>query len=170
MSKMRKNIQDIYKVLVNDETLLRLLHYIDNTDDSDANSPLNPSKPNILDMAIATKWDIIQDVIKTTPKIDDLDSDKKCRVLIFPGDRRGTGNYLISNQKFIFDIFIHVDIDNVDQRLSWVCDCLNELICNERITGMGKILFIDGKNILSIKNYIGYRLIYEFSDFQKLGS
>lgn len=161
---MRKNIQDIYKVLVGDETLLRLLYYIDNTDDKEVNSPLNPSKTNIL--SLSNKWDIIQDIIKTTPKIDDLDSTKKCRVLIFPGDRDGTGNYLVSDQQFYFDTFVHTAIDNVDQRLSWICDTLNELICNKNITGFGKILFVRGRNILSIQNYLGYRLIFEFSDLK----
>lgn len=162
MSKMRKNIQDIYKVLSTDETLLRLLHYIGNTNDSDANSPLNSSKPNILDMAIATKWDIIQDVIKTSKKVKDLDSTKKCRVLIYPGKRSGTRNYLMADQKFIIDVLVEMDINDVDQRMAWICDTINDLIFDQKVTGVGKIGFEDGGQIGAPEGYEGYRLIYEF--------
>jgi hypothetical protein len=155
---MRKMIQDIYKVLVQDETLLRLLHYKpkDALDD-----PLDPSKPNILDMEEKSKWKIINDCVATTPQVSDLDTSEKCRILFYFGRRERTDNYLFANQEIIFDVITHVDFDGVDQRLSWICDRVNELIFNKRLTGIGKIYFSGGGIMNNVpNNYTGYKLLY----------
>lgn len=154
---MRKYIQDIYRVLTNDETLLRLLYYlpVDGLD-----SPLDTNKENILDKL--DKWDIILDRIVTSPKVDDLlDTEPKCRLLFYAGRRQSTNNYLLSSQEMVFDVLVHFDFDSVDQRQSWICDRINELICNkENITGIGKILFQGANGIGAPKGYVGYRMSY----------
>ncbi len=158
--EMRKNIQDIYKVLTTDETLLRLLYYpaINPLD-----SPLSPSKQNILEMPDEEKWAIILDRIMTTPKVDDLVDDKpKCRLLFYAGDRNVTKNYLVADQEFVFDVICHLNFDEVDQRLTWICDTINDLLFNKRITGVGKVEFKSGRPIGAPNGYIGYRLRYLF--------
>ena len=161
--EMKKCIQDIYKVLSTDENLLRLLYYSNPVNALD--SPLDPTKSNILNME--DKWDIIFDLIQTSPKVSDLDSVNKCRLLIYPGRRSSTGSYLIGSQEFVFDILVNMEADLIDQRLSWVCDTVNELLFNERIAGFGKMMFKSGGNINCPSEYVAYRLIYEFGDFQK---
>jgi hypothetical protein len=157
---MRENIQDIYGVLISDETLLRLLYYLP----EDANdSPLSPTKQNILSMPELEKWSIISDVIKTSAKTDDLTFTPKCRLFIYPGRRGSTNNYLFADQRIIFDVLVHFDYEDVDLRLEWICDTVNELIFNQRITGMGKVLFEIGEKISAPEGYVGYRLIYSFS-------
>jgi hypothetical protein len=156
---MRENMQDIYKVLTSSEKLLRLLYYkpINATDD-----PLSISKTNILDMPELTRWEIIQDRIKTTPKVDDLDKNQICRLLFFPGNRDKTNNYLISDQDIVFDILVHFVYEDADQRMEWICDVVNELLFNQKITGMNNISYIGGNQINVPQGYIGYRLTYKF--------
>lgn len=158
---MRKNIQDVYKVLTNDETLLRLLYY----KPQDANdSPLATNKPNILSMDAVTKWNIIKDVIKPTSKTDDLAVEPKCRIYFYPARRISSGsNYLFANQQIVFDVMVHFDFEEVDLRLEWICDRINELLFNQRITGFGKISFVEGGLSPSPEGYLGYRLIYKFT-------
>lgn len=156
---MRENLQDIYRLLTQDETLLRLLYYKpSNYNDN----PLDKSKQNILDMEESEKWKIIQDRIVTTIKTSGLDKEKKCRILFYPGKRHSTGNYLISSQLINFDVLVHIEFDEIDMRLSWICDHLNELLFKNRITGVGKISFVDGDKLLTPDEYVGYRLIYRF--------
>lgn len=157
--RMKDNLSDIYKVLTSDEILLRLLYYLPS---SPIDDPLSMDKLNILDMDIETRWNIINDVIKMVEKTDDLIETPKCRLFMYPGRRSSTGNYLVSDQEIVFDILVHADFQNIDLRLSKICDRLNELICNKEITGMGKILFDSGGRIGAPTNYIGYRLVYIF--------
>jgi hypothetical protein len=162
--KMRKNLQDIYKILTQDEIILRLLYYKPiNANDN----PLDLNKENILDKPIEEKWEIIMDRIKTTPTTDKLDIEPKCRVCFYPSRRGNTNNYLYATQQVTFDVLVHFDYDNVDLRLSWICDRINELLFDKRITGIGKINFVSGSSIPQpIEKYIGYRLIYDFGSGQ----
>ncbi len=154
---MRENSIDLYKVFTTDETLLRLLYY-QPTNFSD--DPLSISKTNILDMS--NKWDIIRDRIRTTEKVDDLDATQKCRLLFYAGKRKSYGdNYLISAQEVVCDILCHFSYDEVDLRLSWICDTVSSLIYDKRITGTRKIRYVTGGNISAPKGYVGYRLVYE---------
>lgn len=157
--KMRENLQSIYKVLTTNEKLLRLLHYT-STDWND--SPLDETKPNILDIPIEQKWAIINDKIKTTNKTDGLDTENKNRILFYPGSRKSTGNYLVADQDVIFDILVHQSFDEVDLRLSWITDTLNDIISHQNIVGIGKIKNKMGGQISSPQGYIGYRLVYSF--------
>jgi hypothetical protein len=160
--RMRENMQDVYKVLTSSETLLRLLYYKPSNAEDD---PLSELKPNILDMSElgeGNKWSIIQDRIKTIPKVDDLDKNQICRLLFYPSNRHRTDNYLISDQDITFDILVHFAYEDVDQRLEWICDVLNELMFDKRITGMGKVTYVDGRPLSVPQGYVGYRLVYSF--------
>jgi hypothetical protein len=154
---MTDNLSDVYKALTSDEILLRLLYYLPS---SPIDDPLSTDKPNILDME--NRWDIIRDVIKPIEKTDDLENTPKCRLFVYPGNRNSTGNYLLANQEIVFDILVHIDFQDMDLRLSRICDRINELVCNKKITGIGKVLFDSGGRIGAPANYIAYRLIYVF--------
>ena len=162
--RMRDNLIDIYKVLTTDETLLRLLFYLpENANDH----PLDETEENILDKEIGERWEIIQDRIKKTPNVSGLDEEPKCRILFYPGRRRTTGNYLVANQIIVMDVLAHYYYEDVDMRNSWICDRLNELMFDKRITGLGKINFVDGNQISAPENYVGYRLTYAFGSSKK---
>jgi hypothetical protein len=158
--KMRQNLRDIYLTFTNDETLLRLLYYLP------PNDPLDPTLENILSKT--DKWDIIDDRIVLTSKTDDLEKDStpKCRLLMFPGRRGNTRNYLVADQEIVIDILVHFTYEK-DQRLEWISDRVNELLFSNKITGVGEMRFKDGKPLGSPNNYIGYRLTYEIGSVKK---
>jgi hypothetical protein len=154
---MRDNLRDFYKVLTNDETLLRLLHY---KPSSPLDDPTSPTKPDILGLPTLDKWNIINSLIYATPKTDDLNTQAVCRLFFYPGRRSSTSNYLFSTQEVIFDVLVHFDFENVDQRMSWIADRVNDLVCDQRITGFGKVEFKSGSGINAPTGYVGYRLVY----------
>lgn len=158
--KMRENMQAIKKLLANDETLLRLLYYKpSNYNDN----PLDPLKSNIGSMDEDVKWEIIEDVIKSTEKTSDLDESTKCRVLFYAGTRTSTNNYLLAEQEIVFDVLVHIAAyDEKDMRLSWICDHLNSMIGDKQITGIGKAYFAGGGIIAAPVGYVGYRLVFNF--------
>jgi len=161
---MEKCIKDVFKVFCEDETLLRLLYY---KPTSGIDDPLSTDKPNVLELDEEDLWIFINDSIKTTPKVDGLDTVSKCRILVYPGNRRSNGNYLIANQNIIIDVLVHFDFDEKDLRLCKICDRVNDLLFYERITGLGKITYDDGRPISAPINYIGYRLTYNVGDANK---
>jgi hypothetical protein len=159
--KLEKYSKDIYKVLIQDEVLLRYLHYIPT---SRVDNPLDPSKDNILDKDVDSLWGIIDDVIVPAPKISDLVDTQKSRLLVYAGYGRGTNsNYLFSNQEYEIDIFVHADTQTMDFRMEKIHDRVNELLFNQHITGMGKLLFKGRQPINAIKDYFGYKMIFTFS-------
>jgi hypothetical protein len=162
--KMRENMQDVFRVFSNDEQLLRLLYYLPSTA---LDNPLDTNKPNILTMPEKEKWEIINDRIKTIPKVDDLDLKPVCRLLFFPGDRGNTNSYLVADQQIVIDIMVHFAYEDVDQRLEWLCDRINELLFDKNRTGMGKTLFEYGRVINAPQGYVGYKLVYSFGSGNK---
>jgi hypothetical protein len=156
--KMRENLIDIYKIFTTNETLLRLLYYLPS---SAADDPLDPAKPNILDMAEEEKWKIITDRIIPAPKVHGLDKDPKCRICFYPGRRSNTTNYKVADQEVRVDVFTHHDFNNVDLRLSWISDHVDELLFNKPITGIKKIKFDGGNNLSAPEEYLAYSMKYE---------
>lgn len=152
--RMRQHLMDLYAVFFNNQPLLKLLNYPSNDYFDD---PL--SKPNITDQNIK------KDLIKRSIVVDDLTIERnKGRLLIYPDVRINTrSNYQFSNQIVNIDILVPIKMDEVDFRVAWICDHVNSLLFNERITGIGKILFRGGNPIKVGKDgYVGYRLAYEF--------
>ncbi|PGZ96949.1 hypothetical protein COE51_16390 [Bacillus pseudomycoides] len=160
---MYQNFLDIMNVIYNDEDLLRLLYYPPANLGTDTLDPLDPCLPNIKDMEVKTKWNIINERVMLTPKTDDLDSKAICRILIYAGRRRpNSGNYLMAHQHFVVDIVCHFSFENGDIRSTRISDRLNELLALQHITGIGKMDYYDGNQLSSPKEYVGYRHIYEF--------
>jgi len=162
---MRKSIRDIYMTFINDETLLRLLYYPPKNLGTNTPDPLSVTNPNILDMSDDAKWEVINDRIAMTPTVSDLDTTEKCRLLFYAG-RRSPGNFIYADQEIICDILCHFNYEK-DQRSTWISDRVNELLVQERITGIGKVDFKSGGITGSPKGYIGYRLVYEFGSAKK---
>ncbi|MCK9544821.1 MAG: hypothetical protein M0R03_22640 [Novosphingobium sp.] len=156
---MFKNLKDVYEILVKDEILLRLLYYP--SEDFD-DSPLSDDKPNILNKSTTEKWDIINELIKTTNKTSDLTEESRCRICVYMGNRRETRNNAVANQQVVFDIYAPIDWDEISFRLTQICDTIDKLFCGQRITGLGKTDSHIGGVIVAPSGFIGYRLIYDF--------
>lgn len=150
---------EVEKILMNEE-LLRFLYY---TPKNRFDDPLDNLKPNVLDMPEDELWDIVDNHLIPTIKVDDLEKEPICRVFYYAGVGRSSNtNYLFGNQEYVFDVFVHNDFQIRDKRLELICDKINDLIFNKRIGGIGKTLFRKKSPIGAPKGYMGFRLIYEF--------
>lgn len=157
---MRKVVMDTYNQIIEDEEILRLLHY---RSEQFNDSPLDESKPNILDMDNVDKFDIIDRHIIRSDQTDRLENESIItRLCVYPGRRLPTnGNYLLANQDIVFDIYVQNQQDHIDLRLSWIADRINELFINKKITGVNKIQFIDALPLNSKPDgYVGMKIIY----------
>lgn len=161
--KLREITDKINDVLL-DEELLRLLCY---APENASDNPLSPSKPDILTIANQKdKWELINNHLMTAPNFYDLDKLPLSRLVFYAGNGKiAKDNHLFTNQLFHFDIYTHYTIENLDRRLEWISDRVNELLFLKKIGGIGKALFITRHPIISTSlptGYVGYRLVYEF--------
>jgi hypothetical protein len=164
---MHKNFMDILNVLYFDETLLRLLYYPAKSLKGNVKDPLDSSLANVLD--IDSDWDIRDSMIKKIPKVDDLTDTPICRLLVYAG-RRSSDNqsYLTATQQLIIDVVCHESFEDGDFRTAKISDRLNELFVAEKITGMGKIYYVDGGQITGLPSgYVGFKNIYRFGSVAK---
>jgi len=160
---MKKYYDDIFNELIKDEELLRLLYYkpVKRSD-----SPLDGRKPDIKSLPIDDFWAIIDDRIVSAPKFDDIEKtpdEPKCRLLFYLGYGKTGNNHLFSRQEIIFDIFVHFDFENMDRRLSLICDRLHKILSFKSLTGVGKMNPISRKPIPAPNKYMGYSLVYQIT-------
>lgn len=165
---LHQNLMDIVNVLYYDETLLRLLYYPTADLSKDIHDPLDDSLPNVLDMDEESQWDIRNKRICFSSKNNDIPPDQPfSRIYVYAGRRRADGNYLMADQELVIDIFVHNDWENGDLRSTRISDRLNELLVLNKITGIGKMNYNNGSPITSPAEYVGYRHIFEFTEFKK---
>lgn len=167
---MHQNFTDILNVIYNDETLLRLLYYSPANLATNTPDPLDPSLTNILSIDEETRWNIINERVLFVPKTNDLTSDNPiCRLLLYAGRRTPeTNNYMMADQELAIDILCHFSFENGDLRSLRISDRLNQLLCLEKITGIGKTNFIGGGQINGLPTeYIGYHMLFNFGEFKK---
>lgn len=169
---MYENFLDILKVLRNDETLLRLLYYQPEDAVNNIPDPLSDSLPDILKMDSKTRNEIRNNHIVKSSKADDLEDNPICRIYIYAGkripERDRNNSYLMAEQQMEINIIVHNDFENEDIRMERILDRLNYLLCLNRITGIGKMDYEDGRPILNApKNYVGYQVIYKFGSTKK---
>lgn len=166
---MYKNIQDIFKVLRNDEQLLRLLHNEPKNISKKIPDPLDSSLPNILDKPPLELTQLKNKLIMSVPKDDDLIKDRKCVIFAYLGDRYSDRrNYVMANQYIMFDVFCHVDFENGDFRSSRIGDRLNHLFALEHVTGFGKVDFERVRIINRVPSqFVGYQYVYEIGATKK---
>lgn len=166
--KLVNNLVRIYSLLNNNEKILRLLYYIpkDQFDD-----PLDPSKMDV--SQLPEKSRIIEKLLVKGEKIEDLEVEHKlCRICLYSGPRdpqktflkrtnQVTDNPYLSNQQFIFDIYTPIDVNNMEFRLDWIGEALNEALFENDTENFENLRFQCGIPIVNTpKGYIGYRWIY----------
>lgn len=166
--KLKGSLEKIFIELSKDEVLLRLLHYVPKNALDD---PLDKSKKDIT--SLKDKHEIISKVLVPTDKTYDLVLDSKmCRICFYTGTRKPQTNYnnfsrrlednpYVSDQVYNFDVYVHVDIDIVDFRMTWICDRLNDLLLLNKVTDIGNYILAFSSPINNTpKGFIGYKLAY----------
>lgn len=161
---MREAINSFYKIIINDEILLRLLFYLPK--DGINKDPLDPSLPNVKEMD--DYWDIVNDRIMLTNKVSDLQTKEICRLYITSGRRRADGrNYLMSRQQIIINSFVHESY-TTDMRSEWISDRLNDLLALEHMDGViGRLDFVKSDPYEAPIQYQRYIHVYEYSSSKK---
>jgi hypothetical protein len=156
MGMGKNHIKDTFSVLIQDETLKRLLWYPPK--DSINPDPLSPTLPNISDGDL--NWQVIEDRILINSKSDDLAENPKCRIYLYLGDVNSTGHLVMVKQEIVIDVLWHELFDN-DLRFDSISQRLNDLLVGKHITGIGRMTYYDGMPINSPKNYSGYRHLFQ---------
>lgn len=165
---LKSNLENIYVSLRSNKKLLRLLHYVPR---NALDNPLDEKKKDIDDLT--NSHEIISKVLIPSDKTYDLVLQSKiCRLCVYTGtrqlqdfynsaSRRLQDNVYTGDQVYIFDVYVHLDIDNVDFRMMWICDTINEILFNEQIADVGKFRFSFGSPIINTPNgFVGYKLAY----------
>ncbi|MEQ6355253.1 hypothetical protein ABNX05_11545 [Lysinibacillus sp. M3] len=173
--KLKESLEKLFIDLSKDEELLRLLHYVpkDALDD-----PLDKSKTDIT--SLKDKHKIISKVLMPSDKTYDLVLDSKMsRICFYTGSRKPQTGYnnatrrlqdnpYASDQIYNFDVYVHVDIDIVDFRMTWICDRLDELLLLNSITDVGDFILAFSSPINNTpKGFIGYKLAYTTTSLQE---
>lgn len=171
MSSIQKNslrgvLSSIYKILTEDETLMRLLHYPSTSDRASTPDPLDKSLPDIVDSD--EYWDIVDQTIKTFNKPSNIEEDVINRIYLYASRRRPTfNNYLQASQQVTLDIFVNEKFDS-DLRFYALIDRVNELLALEHIEGMyGKLDFVGGDPRQAPLGYSLYENVYVYSTSKK---
>jgi hypothetical protein len=161
--KMFEQLDRIYMILRGDSDLLKLLYYKSETFSDD---PL--LKPDVLTLPPEEKNPIINHRIKHTPVTDDLVDEQICRIIMYPGDRRSaSGNYKLADQRVTVEVFVHRDYNDIDMRLAKICDRLNDLLNDKKLSSIGKSKMVSASPYqLSKQGYMVYRMEYEFGSGQ----
>ncbi len=160
MSKTQTIVESTYKKLINDERLLRLLHYppenfVDNTP-----PPISDKLPDILKKSEKEYWQIVDEHVYRRTKADDLQNKKICRIYIYAGNKKTTRNMRVSKREIVIDVFCNHDYE-VDYRIESIADRLSELLFLKRIEGgMGVIEYKNGYEFVAPNGYEAYRHIY----------
>jgi hypothetical protein len=158
---MYNNLKDIVKIFRFDEKLLRLLYYPAKDLAKNIEDPLDTILPNVLDLEEEILWKIRDNRILTTMVADDLESEPICRIYVYAGKRRPNTDYTLATQEVIVDIFCHNQFEK-DLRSLRISDCINDLLISERITGFGKVEYVQGNPFNSPNDYVAFRHIYKF--------
>lgn len=156
-------LADIYKTLITDETLLRLLYYPPESLADSIPDPLSDHNPNMLDKPREELWSIIQDAIKKVPPIESPVL-KRAHIYIYPGKRTpNRQNNSYSKKQVIFDVVSHFDFEDVDFRSMRITDRLCELFVNKNVAGINKTEDAGGGQINGLpKGFVGYKNVFEF--------
>ncbi|WP_249659956.1 hypothetical protein [Lysinibacillus fusiformis] len=166
--KIVKNITEFYHSLINNEKLLRLLYYIPKDPSDD---PLDESKLDV--SQLPEKEQILNNLIVIGDKPNDLSLETNfCRICLYTGPRLPQKNYLkninqftdnpySSTQQYIFDIYTPDSVNNIDFRIDWLGEVLNEVLFQEDIEEFGDLRFHSGLPITNLpKGFVGYRWSY----------
>lgn len=161
---MREVLNSVYQKLINDEELLRLLWYLPKSRVN--KDPLDKTLKNV--KTLPEYWDIVNERILLTEKVDDIANNQLCRIYITSGRRRPNGvSYMVANQQIKLRIFVHESYGQ-DLRLDWISDRISELLTLEHLVGaIGKLDYVGGNPLNAPLQYTGYEHIFEYATGKK---
>ncbi|WJV20694.1 hypothetical protein QU593_09790 [Rossellomorea marisflavi] len=163
---MKQKLESAYTLLTSDEQIARLLYYPPSQFSNNFTDPLSPTLPNIQDMEIEARWDILDKRIKPVPKSLETIEEELCLLFIYAGLRQPTNNYYTSTQEIIIDVLCHENYEK-DSRSAWLSDRINEVLDKQRIAGFGKVSYVSGRPISAPQNFVGFRHIFKVGELHR---
>jgi hypothetical protein len=175
---LNKALKNLYKLLSTDEVLLRLLHYVPK---NALDNPLDANKVNVMSMSVSEKKAILDTVLLPSDKKYDLDYKKVkiSRICFYTGTRKPLSSYsratkvmtdnpYASEQNYNFDIYVHVDIDTTDFRMTMIADRLNELLQLKQVTDVGDFMLDFCSPIGNTPDgFLGFKMVYKTVSLQE---
>lgn len=153
---MREALNNIHRVLREDEILLRLLHY------SPSEKPLSSAHDDEM-KDLEHQWKIIDQSLLIGETKKEIEEKHICRVYLRFGRLRSVfGNYLLGDQEAVINVYVPNDYDRADMRLAWINDRIAELLTHEYISGMGMMIYSKGDSRVAPHDYARYENIYQF--------
>lgn len=154
MSNLKPNtnrlfLTNIEKLIINDETMMRLLVYAPEDWNEELQKeifdPLDERLPNIVDDS-KKYWELVEDKVRKGSKRMRIESTKSAVLYIAEGRERPIfGNNYLNKKEVAFRIVVNEDFE-VDDRISRISDRLSHLLMREsEVAGYGKIDIV-GKN------------------------
>lgn len=174
---MRQVTNEVFKILRLDEVLLRLLWYPSENFDEGVLHPMDERLPYLIPftddedkntISEEEYWNIVDTVIVSGEKAQEIEEDKLCRLYIYPGRRRPVfRSYVMAKQEIKIDVYIHEDYSD-DYRLEWINDRINELLALERVEGaIGKLDYAAGNPRVAPMGYSKYEHMFVFGGSKK---
>lgn len=157
-------LNNVYKKLISDEILMRLLSCKPEGYDQEGNyhpNPLSDEIENIVDIESDEYWEKVDRSVILGNKISDLENDSLCRIYITENRSRPVfGNTYMNTQEFSVDIYIHEEYEN-EYRMSMISDRINELLVNNYITEYARVRYAYGNPKEAPKYYRSFYNVYE---------
>jgi len=165
-ASMYNFMNNLYKVLIEDEELIRLLYYkpmgFDSNTKTNIPDPLSHELPNLVNDS-KQYWDIVKDRIRKGEKRAKIEEDIKCYIYMHEGtDRSIFGNICSIHQQVIFSVYIHEEFEQ-DWRMSRIKDRLTSLLVfTIGLAGYGKMEYVGGDPRDATTGYrrIDYRYMF----------
>lgn len=174
---MREALNNIMQVLRDDEKLMKLLYYSPESLENDSVEELVPSAEDMKnatlgDMKAQDKieryWSVVEERLLIGETKKEIEERHICRVYVRFGRLRSVfGNYLIGDQEVVVNVYVPNEYDRYDLRLTWINDRISYLLTNERISGIGKMIYSKGDSRVAPHDYSRYENIYLFTTAKK---
>lgn len=162
MSQINFVMESVFNTLIQDEKLLRLLYYPPKNAMKGILDPLDTTLEDITKKDTVDYWDIVDNHILLTSKVDDFQDTPICRIYLYQGKTRPTfRNMRTTKIEIVLDVFVHKKYD-IDLRLQQISDRLSKVLFLSRANrGLGRVDYRTGYDFVAPLNYQAYRHIYE---------
>jgi hypothetical protein len=149
----KKNMQEIFDMLIEDESFCRFLAY--------GKNPLDESKDNIV--GSPSHEELMKKIINFAPQIDTIEAKERVRVCLYKSYTKfKIYEPAIRDELIQIDIYCPHELVKEDMRPYDIENIIVTLLEGKVITGIGSLLYVDGSFVPlpSVSGYAQYKMIF----------
>ena len=164
MSMMVEHMTTVFRTIINDTELNRLLYYKDD--------PLSSSLPDVQTLEnyygpVDDSPSILSSIIKRAPKTDDLTDQPICRLCVYLGNgipKPSIQSAMLLDQDLMIDVYTHINTyEETEFRNLKITDRICDMLFNQNFAGIVKNIKYTRLLISNApEGYLGYKLIFTF--------